>query len=296
MGGTTEARTPEFFAQHSVTELAQQSDYWLEEQGRITHPMVYDAGHRPLRTNRLVRAFALIGEELRCLSDPNQAEFYTSGRSSNEAAFLYQLFVREFGANNFPDCSNYCHEPTSQGLPPAIGVGKGTCLLEDFDHADTIFVIGQNTGTNSPRMMTELHNAARRGARIVVFNPLRERALERFQAPQNPVEMATMTSTPIATHYYPVEDWRRRGCPERSDEGCNQDRRSCYSRGSASGPGYRLYRRAYGRTRSLMRGPARQRQSPTIEVTVRPGSRATRRGRARFTLKPIMSWPAMAWG
>src|SRR5216683_4076377 len=151
------------------------------------------------------KAFALVGKELRALSHPNEAEFYTSGRSSNEAAFLYQLFVREFGTNNFPDCSNYCHEATSQGLPPAIGVGKGTCLLEDFDHADLILVVGQNTGTNSPRMMTELHNAARRGARIVVFNPLRERALERFQAPQRPLEMATMTSTPIATHYYQVK-------------------------------------------------------------------------------------------
>jgi molybdopterin-dependent oxidoreductase alpha subunit len=126
-------------------------------------------------------------------------------RTISAEAFLYQLFAREFGANNFPDCSNFCHEPTSQGLPPAIGVGKGTCLLEDFDHADLIFVIGQNTGTNSPRMMTELHNAARRGARIVVFNPLRERALERFQAPQSPIEMATMTSTPIATHYYQLK-------------------------------------------------------------------------------------------
>ena len=174
---TARRATPEFFAQHSVTELARRSDYWLEEQGRITHPMVYDAKTDHYVPIEWTKAFALIGEELRALAHPNQAEFYTSGRSSNEAAFLYQLFAREFGANNFPDCSNYCHEATSQGLPPAIGVGKGTCLLEDFDHADLIFVIGQNTGTNSPRMMTELHNAARRGARIIVFNPLRERAL-----------------------------------------------------------------------------------------------------------------------
>jgi formate dehydrogenase major subunit len=167
--------------------------------------MVYDSPTDHYVPIRWPDAFELIGEQLRGLSHPSQAEFYTSGRSSNEAAFLYQLFAREFGSNNFPDCSNYCHEPTSQGLPPAIGVGKGTCLLEDFDHADLIFVIGQNTGTNSPRMMTELHNAARRGARIVVFNPLRERALERFQAPQSPIEMATMTSTPIATHYYQLK-------------------------------------------------------------------------------------------
>jgi formate dehydrogenase major subunit len=197
--------SPEFFARHSVADLARLSDYWLEEQGRITHPMVYDSGTDHYVPVDWEKAFALVGKELRALSHPSQAEFYTSGRSSNEAAFLYQLFAREFGTNNFPDCSNYCHEATSQRLPPAIGVGKGTCLLEDFDHADLILVVGQNTGTNSPRMMTELHNAARRGARIVVFNPLRERALERFQAPQRLLEMATMTSTRIATHYYQVK-------------------------------------------------------------------------------------------
>ena len=202
---TAKRATPEFFAKHSVTELSRQSDYWLEQQGRITHPLVYDPKTDHYVVIEWDKAFAMIGKELRALSDPKQAEFYTSGRSSNEAAFLYQLFAREFGSNNFPDCSNYCHEPTSQGLPPSIGVGKGTCTLEDFNHADLIFVIGQNPGTNSPRMMTELHNAARRGAQIVVLNPLRERALERFQQPQSVLEMATMRSTPIATHYYQVK-------------------------------------------------------------------------------------------
>jgi formate dehydrogenase major subunit len=202
---TKKRTTPEFFSQHSVTELARQSDYWLEQQGRLTHPMMYDPPSDHYVPIEWEKAFAVIGGELRSLSHPNEAEFYTSGRSSNEAAFLYQLFAREFGTNNFPDCSNFCHEATSQGLPPAIGIGKGTCLLEDFNDADAIFIFGQNTGTNSPRMMTELRNAARRGARIVVFNPLRERALERFQAPQNVIEMATMTSTPIATNYYQVK-------------------------------------------------------------------------------------------
>ena len=149
-------------------------------------------------------AFALIGKELRALADPNQAEFYTSGRTSNEAAFLYQLFVRRFGTNNFPDCSNMCHEPTSVGLPESIGIGKGTVLLDDFEHADAIFVIGQNPGTNSPRMMTELRNASRRGVPIVALNPLRERALERFAAPQDPVEMVTFSSTRIAGEYCQV--------------------------------------------------------------------------------------------
>ena len=135
---------------------------------------------------------------------PNKAEFYTSGRASNEAAFLYQLFVRRFGTNNFPDCSNMCHEATSVGLPESIGIGKGTVLLEDFDATDAIFVIGQNPGTNSPRMMTSLRNASRRGVPIVAINPLRERALERFAAPQNPVEMVTFSSTRIASEYCQV--------------------------------------------------------------------------------------------
>jgi len=153
------------------------------------------------RNNRFATCCTLIGRELRALADPNEAEFYTSGRTSNEAAFLYQLFARMYGTNNMPDCSNMCHEPTSVGLPESIGIGKGTVLLEDFAHADAIFILGQNPGTNSPRMMTELHSASRRGAPIVVFNPLKERALERFAAPQNPIEMATMRSTRIASEY-----------------------------------------------------------------------------------------------
>jgi anaerobic selenocysteine-containing dehydrogenase len=149
-------------------------------------------------------AFALIGRELCALADPNETEFYTSGRTSNEAAFLYQLFARLYGTNNFPDCSNMCHEPTSVGLPESIGIGKGTVVLEDFEHADAIFILGQNPGTNSPRMMTELHNASRRGVPIVVFNPLKERALERFAAPQDPIEMATFAATRIASEYCQV--------------------------------------------------------------------------------------------
>jgi molybdopterin-dependent oxidoreductase alpha subunit len=196
--------TPEFFATHAVRDLERQSDYWLEEQGRLTEPMRYDATSDHYVPIIWEDAFALIGRELRALASPDQAEFYTSGRTSNEAAFLYQLFVRRFGTNNFPDCSNMCHEPTSVGLPESIGIGKGTVLLDDFAHADAIFVIGQNPGTNSPRMMTELRNASRRGAPIVVLNPLRERALERFAAPQSPVEMITLGSTRIASEYCQV--------------------------------------------------------------------------------------------
>jgi molybdopterin-dependent oxidoreductase alpha subunit len=194
----------DFFAAHTVTELEQRSDYWLEQQGRLTEPMRYDPDTDHYVPIDWGEAFALIGRELNALDDPNEAEFYTSGRTSNEAAFLYQLFVRRFGTNNFPDCSNMCHEPTSIGLAESIGIGKGTVLLEDFDHTDAIFVIGQNPGTNSPRMLTELHKAARRGVPIVVLNPLRERALERFAAPQDPIEMATFGETRIASEYCQV--------------------------------------------------------------------------------------------
>src|SRR5260370_394353 len=202
---TAKRTTPEFFAAHTVSELWQWPDFDLENEGRLTHPMVYDRATDRYLPISWDAALAKIGAALRELPHPDMAEFYTSGRASNEAAFLYQLFAREYGTNNFPDCSNMCHEATSVALPESIGVGKGTVTLEDFDHADLILVFGQNTGTNSPRMMPELHNAARRGARIVVFNPLRERALERFQAPQRLLEMATMTSTRIATHYYQVK-------------------------------------------------------------------------------------------
>src|SRR6202165_4624258 len=196
--------TREFFAAHTVRELEQRSDYWLEQQGRLTEPMCYDAATDHYVPLGWGEAFSLIGQHLNALEDPNQAEFYTSGRTSNEAAFMYQLFARRFGTNNFPDCSNMCHEPTSVGLPESIGIGKGTVTLEDFTQTEAIFVVGQNPGTNSPRMMTELRNASRRGAPIVVLNPLRERALERFAAPQDPVEMVTLSSTRIASEYCQV--------------------------------------------------------------------------------------------
>jgi formate dehydrogenase major subunit len=196
--------TREFFATHSVRDLERQSDYWLEEQGRLTEPMRYEPATDHYVPIDWAEAFAMIARELDTLRDPNEAEFYTSGRTSNEAAFMYQLFVRRFGTNNFPDCSNMCHEPTSVGLPESIGIGKGTVVLDDFASADAIFIMGQNPGTNSPRMMTELHDASRRGVPIVVFNPLRERALERFAAPQNPVEMVTFGATRVASEYCQV--------------------------------------------------------------------------------------------
>jgi molybdopterin-dependent oxidoreductase alpha subunit len=197
--------TREFFAAYTVSELEKQSDYWLEEQGRLAEPMRYNSATDHYEPISWDDAFAMIGRHLRALETPDRADFYTSGRASNEAAFLYQLFVRRFGTNNFPDCSNMCHEATSVGLPESIGIGKGTVLLEDFDYADAIFVMGQNPGTNSPRMMTALRDASRRGVPIVAINPLRERALERFAAPQDPIEMATFTSTPISSEYCQVK-------------------------------------------------------------------------------------------
>ncbi len=197
--------TREFFAAHSVSELATHSDYWLEEQGRLTEPMRYEASSDHYVPVSWEDAFATVARCLNHLASPDEAEFYTSGRTSNEAAFLYQIFARRFGTNNFPDCSNMCHEATSVGLPESIGIGKGTVVLEDFDATDAIFVAGQNPGTNSPRMMTSLRNAARRGVPIVAINPLRERALERFTAPQDPVDMLTLSSTPIAHEYCQVK-------------------------------------------------------------------------------------------
>ena len=192
---------PEFFAAHTVSSLLAWSDHQLEDQGRLTHPLAYNAERDVYEAIGWDEAFARIGEILRQQADPDAVEFYTSGRASNEAAFLYQLFAREYGTNNFPDCSNMCHEATSVGLPESIGIGKGTVSLDDFDACELIIAIGHNPGTNHPRMMGTLHEAARRGTRIIVLNPLRERALERFADPQSPVEMATLGGTDIASTY-----------------------------------------------------------------------------------------------
>jgi molybdopterin-dependent oxidoreductase alpha subunit len=200
---TSKRVTPEFFAANTVTSLLQKTDYELENMGRLTHPLVYDRATDTFRPVDWEDAFARIGEILRSLS-PDQVEFYTSGRASNEAAFLYQLFAREYGTNNFPDCSNMCHEPTSVGLPQSIGIGKGTVSLDDFDKTELIISIGHNPGTNHPRMMGTLHEASRRNVPIIVLNPLRERALERFADPQSVVEMATFGSTRIASTYFQV--------------------------------------------------------------------------------------------
>lgn len=191
----------EFFAKHSISSLLERDHHWLEAQGRLTEPMWRADGSDHYQPISWQSAFDLIGASLRQLPDPNQALFYTSGRTSNEAAFLYQLFVRMYGTNNFPDCSNMCHEASGIALKETIGIGKGTVTFDDFDHADAIFVIGQNPGTNHPRMLATLSAASKRGATIVAINNLRERGLQKFAHPQSPKDMLLASSTPISRFY-----------------------------------------------------------------------------------------------
>ena len=181
---TTRKVTREFFARHSVSELAERTDYWLGQQGRLIEPMVLRPGADHYTPISWEEAFRLIADELNALDSPDQAVFYTSGRTSNEAAFAYQLFVRSFGTNNLPDCSNMCHESSGAALTETIGIGKGSVSLEDIHRADLIVVLGQNPGTNHPRMLSALAEAKQRGAQIISVNPLPEAGLLRFKDPQ----------------------------------------------------------------------------------------------------------------
>ncbi|MEU3142856.1 MULTISPECIES: FdhF/YdeP family oxidoreductase [unclassified Streptomyces] len=183
--------TPEFFAEHPVADLAGRSGYWLGQQGRLTHPVHLPEGGDRYEPVTWERAFDIIAEEINALGSPDEAVFYTSGRTSNEAAFLYQLFARELGTNNLPDCSNMCHESSGSALSETIGVGKGSVLLEDLHKADLIIVAGQNPGTNHPRMLSALEKAKGNGARIISVNPLPEAGLERFKNPQTPKGLTT---------------------------------------------------------------------------------------------------------
>lgn len=194
--------TTEFFARHTVSALRKQSDYFLEYQGRLTEPLCYNPETDHYEAITWQDAFALVASHIRAMDNPNQLELYTSGRASNEASYLYQVFGRMLGTNNFPDCSNMCHEASGSGLKRSIGVGKGTIRLDDFDKANAIFVFGQNPGTNHPRMLHSLRHAAENGARIVTFNTLRERGLERFADPQKPLEVVTPLAGNISSMYY----------------------------------------------------------------------------------------------
>lgn len=183
---TKERVTPEFFQQYSVAQLTELNDYEIGKSGRITHPMLLRENATHYEAVSWDEAFKIIADELNSLSSPNEAIFYTSGRTSNEAAYLYQLFSKIYGTNNLPDCSNMCHESSGVGLSESIGIGKGSVTLKDFDYADTILIIGQNPGTNHPRMLTTLGECAERGATIVSINPLFETGLNHFKHPQHP--------------------------------------------------------------------------------------------------------------
>ena len=200
---TSKRTTPEFFAAHTVTELLDWHDLALEDQGRLTDPLKWDAA-----TDKYVRvdwneAFADIGARLKQLA-PESVVFYASGRASLEASFLYQLLARVYGNNNLPDSSNMCHESTSVALPKTIGVGVGTVDLDDFQHTDCILFFGQNVGVNSPRMLHQLQEARQRGVPIVTFNPLRERGLVSFRNPLSVPQMALGQETKISTQYHQV--------------------------------------------------------------------------------------------
>ena len=199
---TTRRVDADFFARYSVSQLREQTDYWLEFQGRLAQPMRYDAATDHYVPITWDQAFELVARHLKALESPDQAEFYTSGRTSNEAAFLYQLWVRAYGSNNFPDCSNMCHEASSVGLAQSVGVGKASITIEDFDKTDAVFIFGQNPGTNHPRMLETLKKVTQRGARVISFNPLKERGLERFQHPQSPSQMLTNGSSPISSQFF----------------------------------------------------------------------------------------------
>ena len=176
--------TPEFFEKHSIEALSKQSDYWLGKQGRLTHPMILKPGSQHYEPISWEESFELIAKDLNGLDSPNEAIFYTSGRTSNETAFLYQLFVRQFGTNNLPDCSNMCHESSGSALSETVGIGKGSVTLKDFELADLVIVIGQNPGTNHPRMLSALKKTKKNGGKIITINPLPEAGLMQFKDPQ----------------------------------------------------------------------------------------------------------------
>ncbi|WP_372368992.1 FdhF/YdeP family oxidoreductase [Candidatus Uabimicrobium sp. HlEnr_7] len=197
--------TPKFFQKWTIEKMSQQSDYWLGKQGRIIHPMYLAAGADYYEQISWNDAFEKIASKLHNLENANEAAFYTSGRTSNEAAFLLQLFARILGTNNLPDCSNMCHESSGMGLKQVIGIGKGTVTLEDFSHADCIVVVGQNPGTNHPRMLTALQKAARGGCQIITINPLSEVGNNRFAHPQEVGGLAGVSATPLTSLFLQVK-------------------------------------------------------------------------------------------
>lgn len=206
----TRRLTTDFFRKHSVADLAAKSDYWLGKQGRLIEPLVLRDGathYEPISWNE---AFRMIADELNALDSPDEAVFYTSGRTSNETAFLYQLFVRAYGTNNMPDCSNMCHESTSVALPPMLGIAKACVKLEDVETTEALFILGQNPGSNHPRMMTSMQKMKENGGRIVFVNPMPETGAFRFKNPQDLLHPAHIprfvfgSGTELANLWLPV--------------------------------------------------------------------------------------------
>ena len=195
---------PNFFERYDVQTLLKKSDHWLNKQGRISHPMILKPGSSNYVPIQWKEAFDLISESIKSMDQPERGVYYTSGRTSNEAAFLYQALVRSLGTNNLPDCSNMCHESSGKALGSTIGIGKGTVHLEDFNKSDLILVVGQNPGTNHPRMLTALRDAKRNGSKIVNINPLPETGLSRFKHPQEYMEM-DLTSTQLSDMHLQVK-------------------------------------------------------------------------------------------
>ena len=189
-----------FWSKWSISELSQKSDFWLNSQGRLTEPMIIRQDSNYYQPISWEDAFDVIADNIVSLENPDEAIFYTSGRTSNEAAFLWQLLARRIGTNNLPDCSNMCHESSGVALSESIGIGKGTVTLEDFNSADLIIVVGQNPGTNHPRMLTALRDAKKKGASIISVNPLVETGMKKFKHPQNPVEMLGFGSSIADKH------------------------------------------------------------------------------------------------
>ena len=192
----------EFFSKNSVSDLAKLSDFEIGKSGRIGEPLILRGGN--YEAISWDNAFKIIAEELNTLNSPDEAIFYTSGRTSNEAAFLYQLFVRQFGTNNMPDCSNMCHESSGKGLSETLGIGKGSVTLDDFNHADLVIVMGQNPGTNHPRMLSALEKCKQNGGQIIAINPLPEAGLLHFINPQSPIRLLT-GGTPLADYFLQVK-------------------------------------------------------------------------------------------
>lgn len=206
--GTRKRIDAAFFAKYSIDELSRQSDYWLNDQGRLTEPVILREEGKHYEPIEWAEAFRIIAEKLNALAAPDEAVFYTSGRTSNEAAFLYQLFVRQFGTNNLPDCSNMCHESTSVALAESIGLGKATIRLDDFEKTDLVIIIGQNPGTNAPRMLTSLAAAKKAGAKMIAINPLPEAGLMNFVDPNpqhgNPLSVLGFNPVKLADLHLPL--------------------------------------------------------------------------------------------